>query len=137
MTKESIIKNAEILIKASAGKSLQQATAPEAYRALSRAVMADIADKWNESVASSKKRVGYLSAEFLIGRSIYSNLFNLGVLDGVKQELLPRNMVIHRLTGDGPRKLLLAPLWSTDKKKIQNDLYKKLKESETTCNPNL
>ena len=94
MTKESIIKNAEILIKASAGKSLQQATAPEAYRALSRAVMADIADKWNESVASSKKRVGYLSAEFLIGRSIYSNLFNLGVLDGVKQELLSRNMDI-------------------------------------------
>ena len=30
-------------------------------------------------------------------------------------EILPPNMVIHRLTGDGPRALLIAPLWSTDK----------------------
>lgn len=50
---------------------------------------------------------------------------------------IPKNIVIYRLTGDGPRKLLIAPLWSTDKKKLQNDLYKKLKESEPTCNPNL
>lgn len=49
---------------------------------------------------------------------------------------IPKNIVIYRLTGDGPRKLLIAPLWSTDKKKIQNDLHKKLKESEYTCNPN-
>jgi uncharacterized protein len=31
-------------------------------------------------------------------------------------ELLPPDMVVHRLTGDGPRSLLLAPSWSTDKK---------------------
>lgn len=30
-------------------------------------------------------------------------------------ELLPPDMVVHRLTGDGPRSLLLAPSWSTDK----------------------
>ena len=49
---------------------------------------------------------------------------------------IPKNIVIYRMTGDGPRTLLIAPLWSTDKKKIQNDLYKKLKESVPPCNPN-
>ncbi len=33
---------------------------------------------------------------------------------------LPENIVIHRLTGDGPRKLLLAPLWTADKKSVLN-----------------
>ncbi|MCM1307949.1 MAG: TIGR01212 family radical SAM protein [Butyrivibrio sp.] len=35
-------------------------------------------------------------------------------------ELLPPDTVIHRLTGDGPRKILIAPQWSTDKKNILN-----------------
>lgn len=46
-------------------------------------------------------------------------------------ELLPSNMVIHRLTGDGPRKLLIAPLWSTDKKRVLNTIEKRLRERDT------
>jgi len=46
-------------------------------------------------------------------------------------ELLPPEMVIHRLTGDGPRKLLIAPLWSTDKKRVLNTIQKRLKERDT------
>lgn len=46
-------------------------------------------------------------------------------------ELLPPEMVIHRLTGDGPRKLLIAPLWSTDKKRILNTINRRLKERNT------
>lgn len=46
-------------------------------------------------------------------------------------EILPPDMVIHRLTGDGPRKLLLAPLWSTDKKRVLNTINKRLKERNT------
>lgn len=42
--------------------------------------------------------------------------------------LLPPDMVIHRLTGDGPRSLLLAPLWSTDKKRVLNTIQKRMKE---------
>lgn len=42
--------------------------------------------------------------------------------------LLPPEMVIHRLTGDGPRKLLLAPLWSTDKKRVLNTIQKSFRE---------
>ena len=46
-------------------------------------------------------------------------------------ELLPPEMVIHRLTGDGPRKLLIAPLWSTDKKRVLNTINKRLVERDT------
>lgn len=45
-------------------------------------------------------------------------------------ERIPSNIVIYRLTGDGPRNLLIAPLWSTDKKRIQNDFHKLLKERQ-------
>lgn len=44
--------------------------------------------------------------------------------------LLPPEMVIHRLTGDGPRNLLLAPLWSTDKKRVLNTIQKRLRERD-------
>ena len=36
---------------------------------------------------------------------------------------LPRETVIHRFTGDGDKKELLAPLWSADKKRVLNDLH--------------
>lgn len=43
------------------------------------------------------------------------------------ERLSPR-IVIHRVTGDGSRKLLIAPLWSTDKRGILNELHRTLKE---------
>lgn len=46
-------------------------------------------------------------------------------------EYLPPEMVIHRLTGDGPRALLIAPLWSTDKKRVLNTIHKRLRERNT------
>ena len=39
---------------------------------------------------------------------------------------IPDEMVIHRLTGDGPKKLLIAPAWSADKKKVLNTIHKAL-----------
>ena len=39
-------------------------------------------------------------------------------------EILPDDIVIHRLTGDGPKKLLIAPKWSADKKRVLNTLRK-------------
>ena len=40
--------------------------------------------------------------------------------------LLPEHVVIHRMTGDGSKKDLIAPLWSADKKRVLNMLNKKL-----------
>lgn len=39
--------------------------------------------------------------------------------------LLPKECVVHRMTGDGPRKLLVDPLWSLDKKRVLNMLSRK------------
>lgn len=39
-------------------------------------------------------------------------------------EIIPERIVIHRLTGDAPRKDLIYPLWSTDKKRILNSINK-------------
>ncbi len=46
-------------------------------------------------------------------------------------ERLPQDMVIHRLTGDGPKKLLLAPLWSGNKKLVLNTITKEMKARDT------
>ena len=40
---------------------------------------------------------------------------------------IPQDMVVHRLTGDAPKRDLIAPLWSADKKKVLNELSKVLK----------
>ncbi|MCR4815136.1 MAG: TIGR01212 family radical SAM protein [Lachnospiraceae bacterium] len=42
-------------------------------------------------------------------------------------QIIPKNIVIHRLTGDGPKKDLIAPLWSADKKHVLNRMKEKLK----------
>ena len=44
-------------------------------------------------------------------------------------KILPEDIVIHRLTGDGPKKLLLAPLWSADKKRVLNTLNRFIEEA--------
>lgn len=43
-------------------------------------------------------------------------------------EHLPKNMVLHRVTGDGPKNLLIAPLWSGNKKDVLNALHHRFKE---------
>ena len=43
-------------------------------------------------------------------------------------QIIPENVVIHRLTGDGAKKDLIAPLWSADKKTVLNKINRALKE---------
>ena len=52
----------------------------------------------------------------------YTNI----IADCVK--IIPENVVIHRLTGDGAKKDLIAPLWSADKKRVLNTINKRLSE---------
>lgn len=46
-------------------------------------------------------------------------------------EILPSDIVIHRVTGDGPKELLLAPLWSLDKRRVLNTLHQEMKRRGT------
>lgn len=43
-------------------------------------------------------------------------------------EVLPSNVVIHRLTGDGDKKILVAPDWSANKRNVLNSMNKLFKE---------
>lgn len=43
-------------------------------------------------------------------------------------QIIPENVVIHRLTGDGAKKDLITPLWSADKKTVLNTINRALKE---------
>ncbi len=67
--------------------SLQEATPQQLHEALSHAVMMAISDKWNRAkhTRQHQRKAYYISAEYLIGRLVYSNLYNLGVLDEMKQ----------------------------------------------------
>ena len=46
-------------------------------------------------------------------------------------ELLPPDVVIHRITGDGPKVLLIEPQWSGHKKYVMNAIHKEFKERQT------
>jgi len=50
-------------------------------------------------------------------------------LIGQSIELLPPDFVIHRLTGDGPKSILIAPLWTSNKKNVLNSMYKFFKDN--------
>ncbi len=41
-------------------------------------------------------------------------------------QVLPEDVVVHRMTGDGAKKDLIAPLWSGDKKRVLNYLHRLL-----------
>ena len=43
-------------------------------------------------------------------------------------EIIDKNIVIHRITGDGDKKILIAPLWSGDKKRVLNTINTALRQ---------
>ncbi len=77
----------EFLLKALYGHSAKEASVKELYNATSKIVMSEAMPKWNNTQSKENKRCGYLSAEFLIGRLVYSNMLNLDILDNMKKAL--------------------------------------------------
>ncbi len=86
----NILKWTEAQLKYTYDVSLQEATAQELHEALGSAVMMAIADNWSNSKRTRmhERKAYYISAEYLIGRLVYSNLYNLGILDEMKQIFL-------------------------------------------------
>lgn len=83
-----IKKQIETVLKERYRKTVKNATLNELYDAIGSAVLESVRTQWERRPL--KRRAAYFSAEFLMGRMIYSNLLNIKETDAVK-ELLKEN----------------------------------------------
>ncbi len=67
-----------------------------------------------------------LAAEYEAGN--FETLLEDEYLDILKEcaKIIPDEVIVHRLTGDGDKKLLLAPLWSANKKHVWNRIQREV-----------
>jgi len=82
-----IMESVELTLKQKHQASLMEATTAQLHDALSDVIMGQIADRWYESRHAHERtrEAYYFSAEYLVGRAIYNNLFVLGILEDVKK----------------------------------------------------
>ena len=94
---DKILQQVEKLLKQQNEVSLQEATVYQIHNALGRVVMDGIADNWYESRHSHERNRSayYLSAEYLTGRMVYNNLYNLGILEEVKKAFADNGLDIN------------------------------------------
>ena len=116
----NIMEKLELTAQSMYCKKIEELTASELHLALGKAVMGEIAPNWAKSKAkhNSERRAYYMSAEFLMGRMMYNNLYCLGILDEVKKvthtdicyilENLDRELVKGALGGSKFQELFFA-----------------------------
>ena len=78
------------ILRLETGADARSASPAALYSALSRAPMERLRPQWKRE--PGKKRACYFSAEFLVGRLVHANLFNLGLLDECSRYLLERGV---------------------------------------------
>ena len=83
--------------KSAFGTKLEHLTVPQLHYIIGKAVMGEITDDWTKSKAKHavSRRAYYFSAEFLMGRMFYNNLYNLGILDKVTEVLAAQGIDIN------------------------------------------
>ncbi len=93
---DNIMESIAIALKQNHQVSIMDATTAQLHDALSGVVMAAIADRWYESRHAHERvrEAYYFSAEFLVGRAVYNNLFVLDILTEVKREFESRGLDI-------------------------------------------
>ena len=84
--------NVSLIMDFDYGKSMKEASTSELYNAVSKAAMKNLGKDW--SLSAPGKKVCYLSAEFLIGRLIYSNLVNMGLFHQFSELMSENNLDI-------------------------------------------
>ena len=94
MTASERIARAEEILLAEHRKSLRDASAYELHSALSKACMLEIAPAWRATEArrAEGKRAVYLSAEYLMGRLVFNNLYCMDILDQAREMLLEKGV---------------------------------------------
>lgn len=93
----NIMEKLELTAQSMYCKKVEELTASELHLALGKAVMGEIAPNWAKSKAkhNSERRAYYFSAEFLMGRMMYNNLYCLGILDEVTKLLKKKGIDIN------------------------------------------
>jgi len=71
-----------------------------------------------------------LAADYAAGKFLLPELEEYCRLIAACLRVLPEHVVIHRLTGDGAKKDLIAPLWTGDKKRVLNTMNRILDEEQ-------
>ncbi|MGB4659307.1 MAG: glycogen/starch/alpha-glucan phosphorylase [Mobilitalea sp.] len=84
--------NVGIIMDIDYGKTIKEASTVQLYNAVSKAAMKTLGKEWGSEV--SGKKVCYLSAEFLVGRLIYSNLYNMGLFNQFTELMGENNLDI-------------------------------------------
>lgn len=89
MKKQAIMEAIKFQLKSDYHVTPDQAKPDQLHMALSKAIMAEIADRWQASAEKhqAQRHAYYFSAEFLMGRMIYNNLLCMGVTKEVGELL--------------------------------------------------
>ena len=89
---KSLQEQIDLILEEDYQQRIETASTVQLYQAVSRAAMHQLAS--GGATPTDGKRVGYFSAEFLMGRMIYANLLNLGILEEVRDLLAARGVDI-------------------------------------------
>ena len=83
---DRILQWTQALLKYNHDTKLDAATPQQLHDALGQAVMMEINDCWSQhrQLRGKSRKAFYFSAEYLMGRLVYSNLYNLGLLDELR-----------------------------------------------------
>ena len=94
MQADAIMDKISLVLKRDYQTTLEEAEAHELHNALATVVMGGIADSWYTSRHAHESARGafHFSAEYLTGRSVYNNLFALGILDDVKKAFAEKGL---------------------------------------------
>ena len=86
---EAIMNAVALFLKSEYHTTIKEAKPEQVHYALSRTLMAQIADRWQESAEKHQKarHAYYFSAEFLIGRAIQNNMLSLGLTSDIHDML--------------------------------------------------
>lgn len=93
--KDAIIRN----LKIEYGKTIENAKEYQVFNSLSKVLIEEIVDNWNETTELYDKgrKAYYLSAEYLMGRALGNNLISLGIREEVKEVLKEFNIDLNKI----------------------------------------
>ena len=93
----NIMEKLELTAQSMYCKKIEELTPAELHYSLGKAVMGEIAGNWEASKIKhdSERRAYYFSAEFLMGRMMYNNLYCLGILEDVTKLLKKKGIDIN------------------------------------------